>query len=181
MMGVYKITNLVTGDFYIGASSDIKRRKSQHFTNKISGHTKRFDDDIRRYGRDAFSFSILEECSKEELWEREQYYLQTLQPSYNVRWRGCKRSEETKTKVRRALTGRKQSQAVIEKRKKSIAERRKLYPQTNAGHKKRVAVEGMEFDSVKACAEYFSVNPSTVTHALKKGHRLKGHKVRFVV
>ena len=181
MIGVYKITNLVTGDFYIGASNNVARRKSQHFTNKKSGHTQKFDDDILRYGRDAFSVEVIEECRKEELWEREQYYLQTLQPRYNVRWRGCKRSEETKARVSKALTGKKQPRDVVERRKRSIAERHKIHPQTNAGHRKRVMANGIVFASIKACAEYLGVSPSTVTHAMKKGHKVKGHEVRFVV
>lgn len=222
MTGVYKITNLITGDLYVGSSVNLSRREKQHFSKKRFGHTQRFDEDIERYGVENFSFSVLERCDKKNLKEREQHYLQKLQPKYNVVWKGCKRgnefcervsrttkewwnnlpsnikekiinnnltgppvghevSKETRAKISSVLTGRKQPKDVIEKRRQSILNRHKLHPQTNEGHKKRVTVGNEEFDSVKACALFLSVKPSTVSQALKKRHKVKGQEVRFVV
>ena len=81
--GVYKITNTITGDFYIGSSVNIKRRWTRHRSssswkeNPNSGLYK----DMAKYGRDIFKFEIIEETT--ELKEREQYYIEKLKPTYN--------------------------------------------------------------------------------------------------
>lgn len=81
--GVYKITNKITGDFYIGSSKDIKRRWRDH--RKLSqwkAHSNtRLYKDMLEFGLDNFTFEIIEETSS--LKEREQYYIEQLKPSYN--------------------------------------------------------------------------------------------------
>lgn len=83
--GIYKITNKITGDFYIGSSVSVKSRWSNHMlrdARKYQGKHK-FYDDVIMYGRDNFEFEILEECSKDDLIEKEQYYYDKLKPTYN--------------------------------------------------------------------------------------------------
>ena len=81
--GVYKITNKITGDFYIGSSKDIKRRWRDH--RKLSqwkAHSNtRLYKDMFEFGLDNFTFEIIEETNS--LKEREQYYIEQLKPSYN--------------------------------------------------------------------------------------------------
>jgi hypothetical protein len=88
--GVYKITNEVTGKFYIGSSKNIEQRFYEH---KYALKNKRHDNVILqrawdKYGEDKFSFSVVEECSEENCVIREQYYLDSLQPyksiGYNI-------------------------------------------------------------------------------------------------
>lgn len=88
--GVYKITNEITGKFYIGSSIDIDRRFLDHkrdLNNKthVNIILQRSWD---KHGEKAFSNTILEECSPSKCLEREQYYLDTLQPyksiGYNI-------------------------------------------------------------------------------------------------
>ena len=83
--GVYKITNTVTGDFYIGSSKDVKQRLAVH---KCPSTWKRFPNkqlykDMKNYGTDNFVFEILEEVEPEELKELEQQFIETLKPTYN--------------------------------------------------------------------------------------------------
>ena len=40
MMGIYKITNKITGEAYIGQTNDIKRRWSEHKTKMHTNMTK---------------------------------------------------------------------------------------------------------------------------------------------
>lgn len=221
MIGVYKITNKVTGDFYIGASVNIHRRKIQHFAPKRFGHSKRFDEDIDKYGAENFEFEVIEECSLDVLREQELHYIITLKPTYNRNWKGCsfdddvrskvsdgtkkwwqnmpselqarlkknltgpkighEVSVETREKISRKLRGIKQPAELIEKRRQGILARHRQIPQLNLGHRKKVFADNIEFESVKACAEYFCVTAASVTHALKKGHKVKGCVVRFVV
>jgi len=71
--GIYMITNLATDDIYIGQSKNIERRFIDHIT---PGHdTEEIDRDINKYGKSMFTFEILEECSIEELDDREAYYI----------------------------------------------------------------------------------------------------------
>ena len=82
---VYKITNTITGDFYIGSSNDVKRRWVQH---KCPSTWKRFSNnqlyqDMQKYGVDKFVFEILEEVEVDKLKETEQKFIETLKPTYN--------------------------------------------------------------------------------------------------
>lgn len=77
--GIYKITNLINGKCYIGQSVNIKQRWKDHRTRAMSkgseGFESHFYRSIRKYGLENFSFEILEECSKEELNEKEKFYV----------------------------------------------------------------------------------------------------------
>lgn len=108
--GIYKITLVEDGRIYIGSASDIHLRWRWHRNSQAQLIGKM----IRKYGKDAFMFEIIEEVDaiKEKLEEREQYYLDTLQPfpwnnnrGFNLcptayTPLGIKRSEETKQKMR---------------------------------------------------------------------------------
>ena len=82
---VYKITNKITGDFYIGSSKDIKLRWAQHKRkstwNRYSNNQMYLD--MQRYGVEKFVFEVLEEVEIEKLKEKEQYFIETLKPTYN--------------------------------------------------------------------------------------------------
>ena len=71
MIGIYKITNLMTGECYIGQSKDIERRFMEHKNHCISS----IDRDIQNYGIQNFSFDIIQECNEDELNELEDYYI----------------------------------------------------------------------------------------------------------
>ncbi len=79
--GIYRIVNLKTGRMYIGSAVDLNERKVNHFSmlrcNKHSSIILQ-----RAYNKledkNTFQFQILENCTKENLIERENYYLQTL-------------------------------------------------------------------------------------------------------
>lgn len=177
---VYKITNLITNDFYIGQTKNFKKRIRKHHQKGI--HSKLFDDHIAQYGWRNFKAEVLEECDVSELKEREAYYIELLKPTYNTIVRGRPRTEITREKLSKALSGKKQSPEIIEKRRQGILKRHETIPQLNLGHRKKVASdEGCTFESVKAMALYYEVSASTITHALKKNHKVKGHKVWYVV
>ena len=83
--GVYKITNAVTGDSYIGSSKDVKRRWREHKKPSVwkNNPNNPLYKDMRKYGVDKFDFQILEEVEPEKLKEIEQKFIETLKPSYN--------------------------------------------------------------------------------------------------
>ena len=80
---VYKITNTVTGDFYIGSSKNIKHRWAHH---KWPSTWKKYPNkqlyqDMKRYGTDKFAFEILAEVEADKLKEKEQEFIETLKPT----------------------------------------------------------------------------------------------------
>ena len=84
--GVYKITNNITGEFYIGSSKNIERRWSTHKSPsrwKLRSGMKLYQAFIK-YGLNNFTFDIIEETT--DLHNREQYYIEQLNPSYNNNW-----------------------------------------------------------------------------------------------
>lgn len=83
--GVYKITNKITGDFYIGSSCNIKQRWAVHkCVSAWESRPKKLYKDMAQYGLDNFLFEIIEETA--DLKEREQYWIEHLKPSYNNYW-----------------------------------------------------------------------------------------------
>ena len=106
MSGIYKITNLFNGSFYIGSSSDIERRFAQHFNDlrKNKHHSILLQRSVNKYGLENFIFEIIDYCNEDELLTLEQFYIDTLQPDYNIlktagSCLGVKRSDETKKKI----------------------------------------------------------------------------------
>lgn len=83
--GVYKIINTITGDFYIGSSSDIEDRWANHRSYSAWNYlpNSKLYQAMSQYGRDNFTFEIVEETSN--LKEREQYWINEFHPSYNSR------------------------------------------------------------------------------------------------
>ena len=83
--GIYKITNTITGDFYIGSSKNIKRRWASHkwpsTWNKCPNNPMYLD--MQEYGVDKFEFDILCEVEPEKLKETEQQFIERLKPTYN--------------------------------------------------------------------------------------------------
>ena len=87
--GIYKITNLDTQRAYIGRSTDIKKRLTEHVKGAFNISTIA-DQEIHRVmgreGVDKFSFEVLERVEKEKLNEREKYWIdfyQTQSYGYN--------------------------------------------------------------------------------------------------
>ena len=71
MIGIYKITKKSNGKSYIGQSNDIERRFSEHKNKKDIP----IELAIQKYGINAFTYEVIEECSLDILDEREIYWI----------------------------------------------------------------------------------------------------------
>lgn len=82
---VYKITNTITGDFYIGSRNNIKKSLPNHKWQSvwIVIPDDQFYQDMQKYGVDKFELEILEEVESDKLKEVEQRFIETLKPTYN--------------------------------------------------------------------------------------------------
>lgn len=83
---IYKIVNLVNNDFYIGSTQNFIKRYYTHINHlRINKQScTLLIRAINKYKEENFKLEIIEECLPEELLTREQYYLDTLLPKYNV-------------------------------------------------------------------------------------------------
>ena len=83
--GIYKITNTITNDFYIGSSKNIKKRWRDHkCQSKWNEHpNNQMYLDMQEYGKDKFVFEVLEVVEPERLKETEQKFIEKLKPTYN--------------------------------------------------------------------------------------------------
>lgn len=80
MIGIYKITEIDNPtNFYVGKSNNIQRRFKEHQTKTYEQSRIPFDDEIKEKGINAFTYEILEECSIEELGEKEKYWTDKLE------------------------------------------------------------------------------------------------------
>lgn len=80
--GIYKITNLITDECYIGQSNDIYRRWSDHCKCGLGIDTpvgNKLYKAIQEYGLENFTFELLIECSQDELNEKEKYFIELYQ------------------------------------------------------------------------------------------------------
>ena len=90
IIGIYKITNLVTKQSYIGQSVDVASRWKQHIKCGLgidASHTNMLYNSMQKYGVWNFAFELIEQCSKEQLNEREKFYIslyQTDKFGYNM-------------------------------------------------------------------------------------------------
>lgn len=87
---IYSITNTSNGKQYIGSTRDYNNRCRQHNGAMNNENDKTYQyllyQDIRSLGIDKFEFKIIENypCNdKDELREREDYYIQLYKPKYN--------------------------------------------------------------------------------------------------
>lgn len=90
MIGIYKITNKINKNFYIGSSKNIEERWKKHLRIYKNPNMKEYEYPLyrsfRKYGEENFELEVLEEFEKydqETLIEREVYYYELLKPDYN--------------------------------------------------------------------------------------------------
>jgi len=76
--GIYKITYLRTGEAYIGKTTNIKKRWGEHCKSALDIGTiahSSFHTRLKKDGLWNYTFEILEEVPKDQLTEREKFYI----------------------------------------------------------------------------------------------------------
>ncbi len=102
--GIYQIRNIITNHVYVGSSYNVFHRKSQHLCElKKKSHPNRYLQNVfNKYGESNISFELLENCTIDEMLAKEEFWINELNPKYNIQ-RTPNRpvmSEQTKKKVR---------------------------------------------------------------------------------
>ena len=76
--GIYKITDCENKKCYIGRSTSVRKRLQEHIKSSIGIEniaSQRIHEVMREKGLWNFRFELLEECTKDQLGEREKYYI----------------------------------------------------------------------------------------------------------
>jgi group I intron endonuclease len=128
-IGIYKITS-PSNKIYIGQSIDVKSRKNQYKRLNCKKQPKLYNS-LKKYGWEQHEFDIIEECSLEQLNEKEIYWKQHYVNFYG--WdkmlfcelvdahTGGKRSKETKKKMSESRKGKKDTEETkIKKREANL-------------------------------------------------------------
>lgn len=121
---IYKITNRINGKVYIGQTNlpSIQDRFDSH-VKKANCHVNRYlYDAMNHYGVDNFSIEEIEHCEKDELDEREIFWIAHYQSNdknfgYNMTsgggggdtWTSNPHKKDTSEKIRSANLGKKRS------------------------------------------------------------------------
>jgi group I intron endonuclease len=115
--GIYKIYSVTKPErFYIGSASNLNRRKNEHFRRLRAGTHPNLilSRHFKKHGESDLVFTTLEICPIHNLIQREQFFIDQLNPYFNI----CKvagttigrpQSEETKRKRADKLRGRKRN------------------------------------------------------------------------
>jgi len=85
--GIYKIQSIVHPErIYIGSAINIHRRRNQHLRdlNHNKHHSLKLQRHFNKHGQNDLSFTVIEECSVENLLIREQHHLNANNTYFNI-------------------------------------------------------------------------------------------------
>lgn len=80
--GIYKITNILTGDIYIGQSVNVADRWKNHIKCGLgidASATNKLYNNMQEYGVWNFTFELLQKCSRDKLNEKERFWIEMYQ------------------------------------------------------------------------------------------------------
>ena len=114
---IYTIKNIINGNCYVGSTVNVSHRFGKHRRALTRGvHPNHYLQNAwNKYGENSFTFNVVELAgSKQEMIDREQYYINTLVGLYNLSptagsTLGVKLKESTRRKMSIARVGEKNS------------------------------------------------------------------------
>lgn len=172
---VYRIVCQATDECYVGSSAYVQSRKSDHWQKLYkNGHANiHLQRAFNKYGQESFIFEVLERPSIAKLIEREQYWIDALNPAYNIRKvaesnLGLKKSESARAKRRQAW--RNASPEEQERAKRILAEGRQKRTEMVANGEWEHSPEAIE--KIKQARARQEMTPAML-NALKQGQEIR--------
>lgn len=178
--GIYRWVNVTNNKDYVGSSINLGRRFKEYYNYNHISQVRRnvpIHSALLKYGYSSFKLEILEYCDINNLLNREQYYIDTLKPKYNVlkkagSWLGSKHSESTKRLFSIIRLGHRPSEAT---RLKMIANNHKSIPIMLTNVKTGNTIK---FPSISKTGQFLGVSETTVRNCIKQN---KGHKGYIII
>jgi group I intron endonuclease len=87
MAWIYRIVHIKTGRCYVGHTSlkpSARWGRHKHGLEKGKHHARHLQHAWLKYGPNAFKFEVIEECAETDKLAREQHWIDTLNPIFNV-------------------------------------------------------------------------------------------------
>lgn len=193
MIGVYKITS-PKNRIYVGSSINIDKRISQY----RRGHSKpqhKLHRSILKYGWENHKFEVLEECSLENLRQREHYYgmlLNVLNPkNLNLTLPKVNSTYNTVSKsVRQKMSISSKRRITKDSLKKLLEGKRKVGWIVSEETKSKIAktlskpvihIEtGKTFNSLKEAALAFNIPYGSLTCEMGKSRPQKNPRFKYI-
>ena len=144
---VYKITNTITNDFYIGSSKNVKHRWANHkyqSTWKNNPNNPMYLD-MKKYGVEKFEFEILEEVEIDRLKEKEQWFIETLKPAYNSNRANGLDTERNKEWHKERYN--KHREAILEQKKQYYESHKEQRKQYRESHKEEILKQKKQYNN----------------------------------
>lgn len=212
MTGIYGIHNLINDKWYVGQSKNIERRnctEKSGLRHRNSFHSGARDNihmvrAWQKYGEDYFEWIVLEECSVDQLNEKEIFWIEqkdSFNNGYNETGggggvRGRVISDETRLKMSISRTGKKRSESA--KRNISLAKRGNRNPMfgkhLSEETKKKMSISQMKakkerkpivcidtgvcYSSIHEAARKLNITPACISRVYN-GYRTKTHGLTF--
>lgn len=197
---IYKITCLPTGKVYIGSAFNLKRRWKEHqyHLRRKTHHNIYLQNAWDKYGENTFLFEVIEECEKEILVGREQFWVNQYQSAnpdlgFNIAsvisapMAGRQHSAETRSKISIAQKGvpapqRSRVRPPEEIEKVAATQRgRKRPPEIGlkiSASKKGKPLTERQIAGIKTTAAALRGKPLSATHraSISRGHQGKKGK-----
>ena len=159
-IGVYKFTNMVTGKFYIGGTSNISKRKSKHFSDLHRGvhHNTYIQSDYNKYGKNNFKFEILCYCEEDNILKVEQIVLDiNINSKHGLLYNICNTAG--------SCLGKKHSQE--HKDKIGISSKKSI-----SAYKDGIFIG--DYESIKLAAEELAIHNSGISHVISGRYKKTG-------
>lgn len=112
---IYKIQSKINPNrLYIGSSVNYKKRWNHHISDLRKGvhHSAKLQRHFNKYGEDDLQFVVIMGCDKDDILDKEQFFLDSMKPYFNScpiagTCKNMPRSSETIEKQRKSMTGKK--------------------------------------------------------------------------
>ena len=177
--GIYRWVNVINNKSYVGSSINLGRRFKEYYNYSHISKVKRnipIHNALLKYSYYSFKLEILEYCEPSVLIKKEQYYLDSLKPEYNVlkiagSMLGFKHSEYTKKLFHITRLGRLFSETT--KLKLSVNNHKSI-PVIITNIKTGNTIK---FPSKSKAAKFLGVSETTVRNYLKLNKSYKGYVI----
>lgn len=161
--GIYCIENTKNNKIYIGSSKNLYNRLSAHkcALNKNRHQNIKLQKSWNKHGSDNFICYVIEFCNPDILTTREQYYIDTLKPSYNITLDVIRNSlsEESRIKISKTLK---------EKYKSGEIKLTRFTPIDVYNTKGEYL---NSYETIKSCSIELNVHESSIIRVLDKTHK----------